>query len=76
LLKNKIVNPICDLRGAVIWHQVVRGNGRQGTDALVWNARTDDGHLDAAGIYVLRMIAFNEKQKQTGIFEQKMTLLP
>jgi hypothetical protein len=75
---NVVKFTICDLRGSVIWQQMVIGNGRQGTfgNDLVWNTRTQNGHVAAAGIYVLRMTAFDAQLRQTGVFERKMTLLP
>jgi hypothetical protein len=67
---------ICDLRGAVIWRKTVIGHGNSGTEDLVWNANTEKGHRAGSGIYLLRMTAFDANQRQAGIFERKMTLLP
>jgi PKD repeat protein len=67
---------ICDLRGVVVWRQTMDCRGRIGAGELVWNARAQGGHAAAAGIYLLKMSAFDANGRQTGTFERKMTLLP
>jgi hypothetical protein len=67
---------ICDLRGSVVWRQSVGGRDHGGAGELLWNATTHAGRPVAAGIYVLCMTAFDEKQQRAGVFERKITLLP
>jgi hypothetical protein len=67
---------ICDLRGVVVWRQALGCRGRTGAGELTWSARTQGSRAAAAGIYLLRMSAFDAKGKQSGVFERKMTLLP
>jgi PKD repeat protein len=66
---------ICNLRGAVVWRWAMDCHGRGGAGGLTWNAGSQAGHV-AAGTYVLRMSALDEKGRQCGVFERKMTLLP
>jgi hypothetical protein len=67
---------ICDLRGTVVWRKSVSGQDRSGAGEVVWNAQTKAGRAVAAGIYMLRMSAYDAKQHPTGVFEKKMTLIP
>jgi len=67
---------ICDLRGVVAWHKELDVAGRNGTGELVWGAQTRGGHPVAAGLYILRMSAYDSKQRMAGVFERKLTLLP
>ncbi len=65
---------IYDLRGRLLWRRVV--NAHQGMDELMWNAKTQNGDRVTAGIYVLTMTGLDANQRQVGVFEKKLTLLP
>jgi hypothetical protein len=67
---------ICDLRGVVAWHKELDVAGRKGTGELVWGPQTKGGRSAAAGLYILRMSAYDSKQRTAGVFERKLTLLP
>jgi PKD repeat protein len=66
---------ICDLRGRVSWHRELNTRGMSGSGVLLWNGETDYGRPMAAGTYLLRMTAFDSKQRMTAAFERKITLL-
>jgi hypothetical protein len=67
---------IFDLRGRVVWRRDVTCGANFGPTDMVWNARTDNGGLISAGIYIVKMVAINAKQKAVAAFERKMTFIP
>ncbi len=63
-----------DACGRQVWHSTV--HGRSGPNDLLWTGTTRGGRAAAAGVYVLRMKAFNAKGGQVGMFEKKLTYMP
>jgi autotransporter-associated beta strand protein len=67
---------IFDLRGRVVWNRDVACSRNYGPADLTWSARSNDGRPISAGIYIVKMVALNGKQKVVAAFERKMTFMP
>ncbi len=67
---------IYDMRGRMVWWKTVAEQGPQGTREIVWDGMSLDKRPVAAGMYVVRMVAFDENMKTGGVFEKRMTYLP
>jgi hypothetical protein len=73
---EKVHFAIYDLLGRSIWQHEISSASQYGKNEIVWNAKTNEGRSIAAGLYIIRMTAINEKQKAVGIFDRKMTYMP
>lgn len=67
---------IYDMRGRIVWQITTNEEGFQGIREITWDGRSLDKRRVAAGMYVVRMEAFDENKKTSGIFEKRMTYLP
>ena len=47
-----------------------------GVQEILWDGLDGRKHHVGAGVYVLRMTAFDEKTNIAGTFERKMTYMP
>jgi hypothetical protein len=73
---DKVKFLVYDLLGRTIWQKEVSCMAQYGKNEVLWNAKSNDGRNVAAGIYFIKMVAFNNKQKPVGVFERKMTFIP
>jgi DNA-binding winged helix-turn-helix (wHTH) protein len=64
------------MRGRSVWQKEINVVSKYGVSDMVWNGRAVNGQPVAAGVYILRMTAFNNVKKPAGVFEKKMTFLP
>jgi PKD repeat protein len=67
---------IYNMAGKTVWHREIATGIAYGASDLIWDGKTADGRSIAAGIYVIRMVAVNDKKKPMGVFDRKMTFMP
>jgi PKD repeat protein len=67
---------IFDLRGRTVWQHSAGAGASPGIKDLLWDGASFDRRKVAAGIYVVRMTAFDAARKPFCEFEKKMTYLP
>jgi autotransporter-associated beta strand protein len=67
---------IIDILGRAVWEQTLFCGGMTGMQEYVWTGKTGSGRPVGAGMYVLRMTAFDEKRTTAGIFEKKIPYMP
>ncbi|HMD68777.1 MAG TPA: FlgD immunoglobulin-like domain containing protein, partial [Chitinivibrionales bacterium] len=73
---DRVFFSIYDIRGRIVWRTEVSGASTSGVNDVLWNGRSEDGRPVAAGMYILRMTAFNTDRKPCGGFDRKMTFMP
>ena len=73
---DRVLFSIYDIRGRMVWRTEVPGASTSGVNDVLWNGRSQDGRSVAAGLYILRMTAFNTDRKPCGGFDRKMTFMP
>jgi hypothetical protein len=67
---------IIDIMGRNVWEHSLSCAHAAGMQEYVWNGRTGSNRSVAAGIYILRMTAFDERRNSVGTFEKKVPYLP
>jgi hypothetical protein len=67
---------IYDMRGKLLWQHSITDQGARGEREIIWNGRANDNRRVAAGIYLVRMTAFDARGKNIAVFEKKMTRMP
>jgi PKD repeat protein len=71
---SRVEFSMIDLRGREFW--ALHGQTGAGPRELVWNGLGAGKHPVAAGMYVLRMKALDDKGKIAGVFQKRVTYLP
>jgi PKD repeat protein len=67
---------ILDISGRLVWRTTVQERtATGGTHECRWNGMTSRNRVVAAGVYLVKMRAFDYKERQLGSFEQRITLL-
>jgi hypothetical protein len=65
-----------DIRGRIVWQKTISERSVVGgSRECVWNGTTTRGQRLAAGLYVIKMTAYDLKHKPVGSFEQRITVL-
>ena len=67
---------IIDIMGRVVWEHSLSCGRAAGMQEYIWNGRTKGLRPVVAGIYILRMAAFDETRNPVGTFEKKIPYLP
>jgi hypothetical protein len=68
---------ITDLSGREIWKTTLASDVlTAGPGVLAWNGKSKDNAPAAAGLYVVRMRAFDMQGKTSGVFEKRITYMP
>jgi hypothetical protein len=68
---------IIDMKGRTVWKTSVTGSALlSGARELVWDGKSNGNRLVAAGMYMLKMTAIDERGKLAGEFEKKITYIP
>ncbi|MBN2038285.1 MAG: DUF2341 domain-containing protein [Chitinispirillaceae bacterium] len=65
-----------DIRGRIVWQKTIPEKSVIGGNReCLWNGTTTRGTRLAAGLYVIKMTAYDLKHKSVGSFEQRITVL-
>jgi hypothetical protein len=68
---------VLDISGRVVWRRtVVEKSAVGGSRECLWYGTTGGGKRVAAGVYIVKMTAFDLKEKRIAAFEQRLTALP
>jgi hypothetical protein len=67
---------IVNIMGRTVWHKTDMRSIAGGNYAFTWKTTNANGEKIRSGIYLLKMIAFNESNNVIGQFDQKLTVLP
>jgi hypothetical protein len=68
---------ILDISGRRLWRRsLAETDVSGGSRECLWNGTTVGGKRVAAGVYIVKMSAFDHKEKQIGAFERRITVLP
>jgi hypothetical protein len=67
---------ILDISGRTIWRTtIVERTPQGGSRECLWNATTVAGKRVSAGVFIVRMEAFDQKGKTVGSFNRRLTVL-
>jgi hypothetical protein len=73
---NKVDFTIFDISGRTVWNKTMEEQSPTGgSRECEWSVSTNAGRRVAAGVYIVRMAAFNQKGKMVGSFNQLLTVL-
>lgn len=67
---------IVNIMGRAVWHKTETKSIAGGNYSFTWKATNSNGARIRSGIYLLKMVAYNETNKVIGQFDQKLTVLP
>jgi hypothetical protein len=68
---------ICDMMGRQVWKKSIREESvLGGRRDFVWYSTGMNGRRVAAGVYILKMAAFDAKGKNVGLFDRRLTVMP
>jgi len=74
---GKVEFTILDISGRTIWRQTIEERTPMGgSRECLWNATNSAGRRVAAGVFIVRMEAFDQKGKTVGSFNRLLTVLP
>jgi hypothetical protein len=67
---------IFDISGRVIWRRAIQElMAAGGSRECLWSGTSNNGKRVATGVYIVKMRAFDYKERPIGAFEQRITLL-
>jgi hypothetical protein len=73
---DKVEFTVFDISGRTIWSKTMEEHSPfGGSRECQWSVTTSAGRRVAAGVYIVRMAAFNQKGKMVGTFNQLLTVL-
>ncbi len=73
---NRVRFTIIDIMGRTVWEHSLWCGRLSGAQEYMWSGRTSSQRPVGAGMYVLRMTAFDEKRNAAGTFEKKIPYMP
>jgi PKD repeat protein len=73
---NKVEFFIIDIMGRTVWQKTDTRSIAGGNHAFSWKTTNSSSEKIRSGIYLLKMIAYNDNNNVIGQFDQKLTVLP
>jgi len=67
---------IIDIMGRTVWDKSLSCGRMAGMQEYLWTGKTSGLRPVGAGMYVLRMMAFDERRNVVGTFEKKISYVP
>ena len=73
---NRITISILNLLGQIEYRQTVLCSNKSGLHEVLWNGRNLGNEKVASGLYIIRMVALDDKAGAVGAFEKRITYVP
>lgn len=73
---NTVKFTMYDLRGRTVWTRSISANAVFGQSEITWKGENKTDTKLGAGLYFLRMTAFDMRNNQIGTFDKKLTCIP
>jgi len=68
---------IMDILGRTVWHSTdATPAGAGASRSFCWNATNNNGSRISSGIYILKVVAFNDEGAPAGSFDHMLTVIP
>ena len=73
---NEVRFTIVDIKGRTVWNRSLFCGNAAGIQEIIWNGSAQGRKPVVAGIYLLRMAAFDGKRNLVAAFQKKIWYLP